>query len=56
MESGIDGHFVTRFSLPRPRVHRGKRSAVQNGMVEIFIERLLYCRQKLHTRGCDGEL
>ena len=56
MESGIVGHFVTRFSLSRTRLHRGKRPPLQNGMVEIFIERLFDCRQKLQTRGCAGEL
>ena len=56
MESGIDGHLVTRFSLSRPRFHRGTISVVQDRMETNRSTWRLDYRQKLHTRGCAGEL
>ena len=51
---------LTAISLPDshcrvPVFTEGKDPPVQNGMVEIFLERLYDCRQKLQTRGCTGE-
>ena len=56
MESGIDGHLVTRCSLSCTRLHRGKRPPVQDGVEQEQKRLHLFGYQRLQTRGCTGEL
>ena len=56
MESGIDGHFVTRFSLPCTRLHDWRTWPLQDG---VDLDERIQCLvdlQRLQTRGCAGEL
>ena len=56
MESGIDDHFVTRFSLPCTRLHVWKISCLQVGVEQDQRIGYLDDLQRLQARGCAREL
>ena len=56
MESGIDSHLVTRFSLSRPRLHDWTTWTFQDGVDQDEIQLSHDVLQRVQTRGCTGEL